>query len=520
MAGKEETIDRLIDSYLEDLKNDFYPEDIIGYIKCMDDLAGRKSKKLKNLPGEYFLSLLRGDDRLFSGDDGSLTARFLFFKDAQFIIFPTEEEAEGGFLLPGHRFIPFCSPRVMPWHCVLRDGTGREVPKKVMRKELRGLEIYYRLWGLENLFPLLAEDQETNIEAIAGKKAMAGASVDLTVFDFADLFKEREFKFGGSLLCRILDWNRGIYSFEYLPGRERERRSCRWEKGLEKGFQKVFDRFALELPVREQIAYAYFFAGKKCLKDPPMTLGHFLKNPVDVFYVKFGREYRLWRNENPELDFLGDVKSDIDEGEKYPSGSLNGILRDLGCIFSATEVEAFMRDELFKNRGNADNAEYSAVLDRLFSGEPLFSSLKQKNTFLKHIRNLWKKVCTSYNYFSDQKMGAARGGILFILESYYAWFDEFVMDNDDLEDEEIPLQDYISLTQTVSMLAGMLNELNGNAETSAESIGEMNEVTPALGYQIDELQVKIESKLASLRAGKKRRAGKGAKILEWNKRRP
>jgi hypothetical protein len=518
MAGKKETLDNLIDSYLEDLEGDFYPDDIIGYIKFMERIEGGKSKKFKNLTTEYFLSLLSGDDRLFFNGDGPFTARFLFFKDAQFIIFPAEEEVSGGFLLPGHRFIPFCSSRVMPWQCVLRDGKGWEVSTKVIQKKLQGLEIYYSLWGLENLFLLLAEDQETNVEVIAKKKAMTGNSVDLTVFDFADLFKEWEFKFGDALRCRTLDWNRGVYSFEYLP-EEAVKQNPRWEKGLERGFRKVFDRFALDLPVREQIAYAYFFAGKGCLKNPSMPLGHFLKKPVNVFYVKFGREYRLWKNEDPGSDFLGDVERNM-EVEKYPPDSLNGILRDLGCIFSDVEVEAFIRDELFKNHGNADNAEYSAMLDRLFSDEPPFSSLKQKNTFLKHIRKIWKKVCTSYNYISDQKTGAVRKEILGILEDYYAWFDDFVLRNDDLEDDEIPLQDYISLTQTVSMFTGMLNELNGNAETSAESIEEINEITPNLGCQIDEMRAKIESKLASLREGKKRQAGKGAKIIEWNKRRP
>jgi hypothetical protein len=518
MAGKEETIKSLIDSYLEDLEGDFYLEDIIGYIKFMDSLDGRKSKKLKNLPADYFVSFLYGDDRLFSGDGGSLSARFLFFKDLEFIISPTEEEASGGFLLPGHRFIPFCSSRVMPWQCVLRDGKGREVSTKVIQRKLQGLEIYYSLWGLENLFPLLAEDRETNVEAIANEKAMTGGvRVDLTVFDLADLFKEWRFKFGDALRCRTLDWNRGIYSFEYLPG-ETVKQNPRWEKGLARGFRKVFDRFALELPVGEQIAYAYFFAGKKCLKDPPMALGHFFKKPVNIFYVKFGREYRLWKNKDPSGDFLDDVKRDIEE-EKYPPDSLNGILRDLGCIFSDVEVEAFIRDELFKNRGNVDNAEYSVMLDRLFSDEPPFSSLKQKKTFLKHIRNLWKKVCTSYNYFSDQKTGTARKEILDILEDYYFWFDDFVLRNEDLEDDEIPLQDYISLTQTISVFTGMLNELNGNAKTSAESIEDINEITPGIGRQIDEMQAKIESKLASLREGKKNQAEKGAKIIDWNKRR-
>ncbi|MDR3191557.1 MAG: hypothetical protein LBT87_00660 [Treponema sp.] len=516
MAGKKETISNLIDSYLENLEGDFYPEDIAGYIKFMDSLEGRKSKKLKNLPTEYFVSLLYGDDRLFSGDNGSLTARFLFFKDLEFIISPTEEEVSGGFLLPGHRFIPFCSSRVMPWQCVLRDGKGREVSTKVIQKKLYGLEIYYSLWGLENLFLLLGEDRETNVEAITGEKAAAGASVDLTVFDFAGLFKEWRFKFGDALRCRTLDWNRGIYSFEYLP-EGAGKQNPRWEKGLERGFRKVFGRFALELPVREQIAYAYFFAGKRCLKDPPMALGHFFKKPVNIFYVKFGREYRLWKNEDPDLDFLDDVKRDMDE-EKYPPDSLNGILRGLGCIFSDVEVEAFMRDELFKNRGDG-KGEYSAALDRLFPDEPPFSSLKQKNTFLKHVRRLWKRVCASYNYFSDQKAGAVRKEILRILENYYAWFDEFVLGNEDLADDEIPLQDYIGLTQTVSMFTGMLNDLNGNAETSAESIDEINETAISLGWQIDEMRAKIETKLASLRAGKKRQAGKGAKIIDWNRHR-
>jgi hypothetical protein len=518
MAGKEETINNLIDSYLEDLKGNFYPDDIIGYIKFTDSLQGRKSKKLKNLPVEHFLSFLYNDDRLFSGsDDGSFTARFLFFQGAEFIVSPTEEEVSGGYLLPGHRFVPFCSPRVMPWNYTLRDSKGREVSKKVIHKKLRGLEDYYSLWGLDNLPLLLTEDQEVNAKVLVQEKPAAGATVDLTVFDFAELFQEWKFKFGDALRCRTLDWNRGICSFEYLPQGKMEKQNPRWEKGLENGFCRVFDRFGLELPVREQIAYACFFAGKRCLKNPPMALGHFFKKSANIFYVKFGREYRLWKNKEPDLDFLNDVKTNMEEG-KYPSDSLNGILRDLEYIFSDVEVEAVMRDELFKSHGEIP-ADYDAVIGRLFPDEPFFASLKQRNAFFKHMKKLWKKVCTSYNYFSDQKAGAARKEILRILEDYYAWFDDFSLGNDDLADDEIPLQDYIGLTQTVGVFTGMLNELNGNVETSAESIDEISEITPGLGWQIDEMRTKMEAKLASLRNGKKRQPGKGAKIIEWDRHR-
>ena len=61
------------------------------------------------------LDILETNGLVFSRDFNVFRPRHLFFRGARFIVSPTEEEARNRFLIPGHRFVPFCSPLVAPW---------------------------------------------------------------------------------------------------------------------------------------------------------------------------------------------------------------------------------------------------------------------------------------------------------------------------------------------------------------------------------------------------------------------
>ncbi|MDR1316835.1 MAG: plasmid pRiA4b ORF-3 family protein [Spirochaetales bacterium] len=444
------------------------------------------------------LDILETNGLVFSKDFNVFKPRHLFFQNARFIVSPTEEEVKNRFLIPGHRFIPFCSSTTQPWKCILLtsssgEGEGNPLAKKTIQKKLSSLDIYYVLFGQENFSYSLIQDQPSNEQIFRNDSpGLEHMNVTITAFDFTALFKEWNFSFGDGLLLQVKDWTRGIFSMEYLPLRRRHelmKTSADWIAKLEKGFLKSFDDLGLAFSLEEQVAYAYYYAGASVLKEPPLHLGGFIDSSPRVNFVAFGMETRLWRETRIEVSDLGYPGQAAPTGA---TGSLDAIFEDLGVALTETEVQAYMRDELFQRRENPD-----AVLERIFADRfiPFFSE-EQMNDFVRYFKKLWNRVKRNYNYFADQLAGKARSSILLILDNHYTWMKN--LEIREMRDSDLPAQEISSLSQVTEFLLENLDLLNRKSAGREEEIRKSIDLLPQVEEFLDDLHQEITEKLEEL----------------------
>ncbi|MDR2419363.1 MAG: hypothetical protein LBD79_09985, partial [Treponema sp.] len=308
---KQERLDEKIDEFISRQNSAF----------CLDDIA--KDPAIMKMVGKSdvsrkeILDLLVDSFQVFSPDSRTFLPRHLYFKDARFLISPTDEEIGQGILIPGHRFLPFCDPCCYPWECSLfcaDHAHGDKVPQKVITLGLSAMHIYFTLIGVEHMGELLCEDQPSNFEALGRDDVSGQSHVQITVFDLRALYREWGFKRGDAILCETHDWTQGIYTISYLSSERRQSlmaSSAKWISALETGFHKAFDTRGFIEEINEQIAYAYYYAGPAILKTPPIHLGGFIDLTNKVHILSIGFETKLWREKDLKFSqYLKDFGSD------------------------------------------------------------------------------------------------------------------------------------------------------------------------------------------------------------------
>ncbi len=447
-----------------------------------------KARGRKNPSERDILDILETCALVFSRDFDSFTPRHIFFKRAEFMISPTAEETRAAVLVPGHRFIPFLSPLVRPWECVLQPADKTKVPQRWMEWKVRNLLTYHSLYGQETLSHLLTEDRKENAERI-DRDAFLDSTVEVTVYDFSALFREWKFSFGDGLLLRVRDWVQGVYTVEPVKKKIRAelmKESGDWLRRLEKGFSKTFDDLGLSFPLEEQVAYGYFYAGKQALKSPPLHLGGFIDSCRTVHIVDYGVETRLWHESRLDPSALRIPDSVEPMGA---TGSLDAIFQDMGISLSKVEVEAFMRDELFHRREEMDG-----VIRRIFAGRPAeFHSPEQLGDFDTYLQKLWERVKRSYNFFADQAAGEARSRILAILERQLEWLRS--MDRRRVPLEILPVQEMTGAAQGAGYLVGLLQMLNKKNPGSEAEIRSLVDLLPQIDQTLELLRTKVEAQI-------------------------
>jgi len=193
------------------------------------------------------------------------------------------------------------------------------------------------------------------------------------------------------------------------------------------------------------------------METPSMHIGGFLSWSRNVGIKKMGTGSILWRkDEDPdhELD-LGDFQGDlINTGS---TDSLDSILEDLGVSLCQSEIESYMRDELFKGNDKLD-----CVIDRCFKSRILeFYDERQNKAFKKYLQDLWKSIKHNYNPFQDQQRGEIRRRILQIIDKQLQWLRS--LDKKNMLPGSLPGMEMITLAESSGMLNQMLIALESEA---------------------------------------------------------
>jgi len=477
-------LERTIDEFILGRKSRFTLEELLQAVQ---------SKCGKRYSEKEILDILETEDLAFSRDFKSFMPRHAFFRNARFMISPTEEEAKERILFPGHRFVPFCSRRVRPWACTLKCD-GVLVPRESVKRKLKAVSVYHSLYGAESLPGILIENNPSNEKAFLEAKNRDWEA-ELTVYDFALPFERWNFKFGDGLVFTVEDWSAGVYSVDFVSMKERKslmKKSRDWIARMEKGFLKAFDDLGLDYPMEEQIAYGYYYAGKEVQKNPPIHLGGFIDSSSKVNFVEYGMEIRLWHEPHLDPSLLNLPEAVGPEGA---TGSIDAIFRDLGVSLSEVEVEAYMRDELFHRRDQPE-----AVLKRIFSGRALkFYSEEQLDDFVKYFDKLWKRVQRSYNYFADQHIGKVRERILALLDRQVAWLRG--LDALDVSPDVLPVKEMTLASQTSAFLETYLRLFNRKNPVSEAEIDEVLELLPQIDSSLEGLRRTVDEEIRRKASG-------------------
>ena len=203
-----------------------------------------------------------------------------FFKDGYFIINLSAFEVAKKILIPGHRFLPFLNPIIMPWNIKIKAQTGKMLKRITEESHLGTLKPLYSLFGEENILFLLIDDKEDNSEIILEHEDYSSHNLCFTAYNLSPLFNEEDTKHTASNLALILkidDWKKGIYTASLKIVDRSNTDAGEWISRLENGFKTVLSTNKKLLMVPEVMSDAFMYGGKVLLENPVISLEDFFE---------------------------------------------------------------------------------------------------------------------------------------------------------------------------------------------------------------------------------------------------
>lgn len=344
-----------------------------------------------------------GSDVLFEDDREVFTDRFIprhvVFKGAEFRVTPLGEEVAGGFLIPGHRFMPYLAREVFPGEAVLKLPDGSVVPTRSVQLPVAEVHRFFLFFGEYGAMEYLVVDHESN----AGKiQPPFEEDVEVTVFDLKTFFKTCGFQSGDSLMLTVEDWRAGIFSMRHVPvslGAVDFTTNQKWTHALRIGFEEACLEAALDHDCYEQFARMLWLTecnddALSVLSAPPLSLAAFFNAQKDLTLQAAGQVSFFWPEDEP-LDSR--MMNSLAGGGEEPATELDAHFVLLGLSLDSDEAEAYMRDALSRGERNPEN-----VLGRVISGRTLsFPSENDQQEFHRLWQELWDEVRADYLPLKD-----------------------------------------------------------------------------------------------------------------------
>ncbi len=332
-------------------------------------------------------------------DEYVFIPRHCFFKGAEFRVKPLPEEVEGGFLIPGHRFVPFICRSVFPSKAVLTlpDGSAAEtrsvaLPVDTARKCL----VFFGEMGLIDY--LIVEDRKN----ASCYQPPFNQPVELTVFDLRAFYRQSGFKSGDTLMLTVEDWLKGAFSVRHLPAQGRAvdfAATHAWAAALRQGFEQMRSIESPSADCTEQMALMLCCAeldeeSPSVLSNPPMTLPEFFNKQKDLTIKSMNQLSFFWPVDEPVEERWADI---MDEDDLEPETELDALFQLLNLSLDAEDAEAYMRDAL---AGGGDDP--LAVLDRVLHGRTVFFPNEMiRQELIDLWTELWDDVCERHDPSDD-----------------------------------------------------------------------------------------------------------------------
>ena len=118
-------------------------------------------------------------------------------------------EIENGYLILGHRAMPFVDPEILPneFHLFF---CGDLIQKKVVEVNTTDILPLYSFFGDEYVPQIIAQDNANYMLDLTQTDFMLPSKVNLTVFDFSEFYKKSKFKLGDRVIALVSDWDKGF----------------------------------------------------------------------------------------------------------------------------------------------------------------------------------------------------------------------------------------------------------------------------------------------------------------------
>ncbi|MDR2630079.1 MAG: plasmid pRiA4b ORF-3 family protein [Spirochaetaceae bacterium] len=428
--------------FLDNITEPFSLSDVVAFVRMIDPKrSGRLSTEIAAFIESRNIAFRLGTNRWVS--------RRGCFESVRFVISPTRLELLNGILIPGHRCVPFANPDLLPQKYAF-FWAGAPIPMTTTEGPPDEFYPYYSIYGEEYAPQYVARDNPENESAFNYDPYEDPVEVSIQTLDMRNIYREAAFVPGDSFVAHTLDWKNGSFELERVGKDEWSQAELyAWFEAAEGGFEDAFEFLGPGSSTEEQIAYAYWFGGKRMREIPAYSLETFLYDKTDrIETVAYGIETRFWYvgKEIPDRKDLEGIQSLPDKTV------LEEILYKNKVPISEYVIQSYIWDSLYRN-----DFQIPHILNRIIP--PAVNLDKQSRDYLaEYIADALDDFKKIYSPFSDQTMGPIR---IRVGELHTAVIDLAArIHKSDIDVSWLPRHTFVILSQIQGHAASILEDLD------------------------------------------------------------
>jgi hypothetical protein len=464
--------------FLENNRDPFTLDDVVSFIRLLD-------ASQNNRLAEEIITFIDSQNIAFRLDSGSWVSRRGCFEPFRFVISPTRPELLNGILIPGHRCVPFANPVLMPQEYRF-FYKGTQIPFSSIEGPPEEFYPYYTIFGEEYAPEYVAKDNPDNESAFNSDPYEDPPEVSIQTLDMRNLYRELAFVPGDRFVVRTRDWKQGCFELERVGKDEWSKGDLyAWLEAAEEGFAASFKLLGPGRCTEEQIAYAYWYGGKRMRDVPAYSLEDFLYEQTDrIETTAYGMETRFW--------LAGKEIPDKKGLEELPIQSfIEEILNRSGAPFSEYVVQSYVCDALFRR-----DKDIAALTKRIVPPAVVVDE-RDREYLAGFVTGLMAEIEPVYSPFKDSTMGPIRQRMG---ELHTAVIDLAArLRKGDINTSWLPKHTFIILSQIQEHAAGVLEDLNTDTPLDKDELDAIDNSLDNMIEAYEDIKELIDDALDSFR---------------------
>lgn len=435
----------IIEEYLTEQLDVFTTDDFCKHLKAHGVKVTKADASEILHVSEYVFSLVNNE---FVTKAGVFTGRWFSFK-------PSREEVEKGYIIIGHRCMPFVNTEVPP------DGISIMSEGKIIESEAHTFTMNlamdtFALYGEGYVIPYIFNDKSNTSLALSSVQYSMPQEIRLTCWPLSKISGGKPFHYGDRIICRVISWSDCVVEMkvqdsglsDMVISDEAVQRE-EWYTYFENGLLESFDRHGPASSIEEQLSYLFLENQEELCTRCCGSVEEFLDHTSKIGFEPYGVESRIWR-----------------KGESVPySGKWNNLgldrgmlLTDMALTLTPRVIDAILEDRIYdERRGKKEVSEnFEDVIQKIFPNMAMISSAERRLVLLniEKRNDILEKM---YNQFSDYPIAPLRKRIL----SLFTRVSELFCDigGSGIAAENFPQQELVILSQLYSHVVRLLEEV-------------------------------------------------------------
>lgn len=427
---------------------------------------------------------------------GVFTGRWFSFK-------PSKEEIEKGYILLGHRCVPFVDNSTGPDSISLAVD-GRIITPATQSFSMNLAMDTFALFGEGYVLPYICNDKGNKSLSLSSIQYSLPNEITLTAWPLKEITKGEKIIYGDRILCRVLDWEQSIVEVSLqkvnhkgLVVSEEAIEREEWYSYFENDIIKSMEKNGPSDSIDEQLSLLYLeYQDDLCIRNCG-SIEEFLSHTSKIGFVSYGVESRIWKK-NEEIPYSGPWNSLMSSNDL--------ILSEIAVTFSPHIIDAFLENRIYEESKNVETKDIEELLGNIFP-QLKELSVSERKLVLLNIEKRNDILKRKYNRFSDYSIAETRKRVLELFSQVNTLF--FDIGCSGVEVEKFPQHELVVLSQLYGHIVNILEELEIEFLRERFPIADVELSLNGMEETFDDIKGSLESVLNTNRF-------KGFEILKNN----